>query len=352
MKSALQSLIQVLFSSILVFSFSYYVEAGPLKRPLSFQHVTPKDGLSSEMVYAIAVQGEEVWFGTYGGGATLYDKSKKIYKAYTTKGEPMDKVDDGKSINWKNLLSYNHVSVIVPDADRIWFGTYFYGFGGGGISYYHPQKNPPWKRFNTNDGRAKKVVSMAVDGEWVWVGSEKGLSLLDKKTEGWRVFYSTQEGLSGNFVNSILNQSDSLWMGTNAGIGHFHKAKKTWKTYSQKEGLTETEIKSLVNVGKKMWAGGIVGALFEYDAVTNRWKRIETTDSLKNGGIHSVTVTKEKVFICRDNGVSIYDLPTGQWESLTVSDGLLSNTVFCAAEDKNGIWFGTDRGASRLILTP
>ena len=352
MKSALQSLIQVLFSSILVFSFSYYVEAGPLKRPLSFQQVTPKDGLSSEMVYAIAVQGEEVWFGTYGGGATLYDKSKKIYKAYTTKGEPMDQADDGKSINWKNLLSYNHVSVIVPDVDRIWFGTYFYGFGGGGISYYHPQKNPPWKRFNTNDGRAKKVVSMAVDGEWVWVGSEKGLSLLDKKTEGWKVFYSTQDGLSGNFVNSILNQSDSLWMGTNAGISHFHKAKKTWKTYSQREGLTETEIKSLVNVGQKMWAGGIVGALFEYDAVTNRWKRIETTDSLKNGGIHSVTVTKEKVFICRDNGVSIYDLPTGQWESLTVSDGLLSNTVFCAAEDKNGIWFGTDRGASRLILTP
>lgn len=352
MKFSHPSLVRVLFSSILVLYFSSHAEAGLLKRPLSFQHVTPREGLSSEMVNAIAVQGEGIWFGTYAGGATHYDKSQKVYKVYTTKGEPVDKVDDGKSINWKNLLSYNHVSVIALDADRIWFGTYFYGFGGGGISYYHPQKNPPWKRFNTNDGRAKKVVSMAVDGEWVWVGSEKGLSLLDKKTEGWKVFYSTQDGLSGNFVNSILNQSDSLWMGTNAGISHFHKAKKTWKTYSQKEGLTETEIKSLVNVGQKMWAGGIGGALFEYDAVTNRWKRIETTDSLKNGGIHSITATKGKVFICRDNGVSIYDLPTGQWESLTVSDGLLSNTVFCAAEDKNGIWFGTDRGASRLILTP
>jgi hypothetical protein len=352
MRSAFQSLIQILFSSIFVFSFSYYGEAGPLKRPLSFQHVTPQDGLSSEMVYVIAVRGEEVWFGTYGGGATLYDKSKKVYKAYTTKGEPMDQVDDGKSINWKNLLSYNHVSAIIPDVDRIWFGTYFYGFGGGGISYYHPQKNPPWKRFNTNDGRAKKVVSMVVDEEWVWVGSEKGLSLLDKKTEGWKAFYSTQDGLSGNFVNSILNQSDSLWMATNAGISHFYKREKTWKTYSQKEGVIETEIKSLVRVGQKIWAGGIGGFLFEYDAVSDRWKKIESTDSLKNGGIHSIAVTKEKVFICRDNGVSIYDLPTGHWESLTGSDGLLSNTVFCAAEDKNSIWFGTDKGASRLILTP
>jgi hypothetical protein len=350
MKSAFQPFIQTLFSSIFVLFFFCLVEAGPLKRPLSFQHITPKDGLSSEMVYAIAVQGEEVWFGTYGGGTTLYDKSKKVYKTYTTKGEPMDKVDDGKSINWKNLLPYNHVSVIVPDVDRIWFGTYFYGFGGGGISYYHPQRTPPWKRFNTNDGRAKKVVSMVVDGEWVWVGSEKGLSLLDKKTEGWKVFYSTQDGLSGNFVNSILNQSDSLWMGTNAGISHFQKTKKTWKTYSQKEGLTEMEIKSLASIGRKMWAGGIGGFLFEYDVVSDRWKRIEPMDSLKNGGIHSIVATKEKVFICRDNGVSIYDLPTGQWESLTVSDGLLSNTVFCAAEDKNSIWFGTDKGTSRLLL--
>jgi len=351
MKS-LQTLILILFSSILILSFSSHVDASPLKRPLSFQQITHKDGLSSEMVYAIALQGEEVWFGTESGGATLYDKPRKVYKAYTTKGEPMDKVDRGVSINWQNLLPYNHVSVIVPDVDRIWFGTYFYGFGGGGISYYQPQKTPPWKRFNTNDGRAKKVVSMAVDGDQVWVGSEKGLSLLDKKTEGWKKFYSTNDGLSGNFINSLLVQPNFLWVATNGGISRFEKVKKTWKTYSQKDGLTETEIKALASVGQKVWAGGIGGTLFEYDAVSDRWKKIEPMDALKGGGIQSIAATKEKVFICRDNGVSIYDLPTGRWESLTAADGLLSNSVFCAAEDKNCVWFGTDKGVSRLMLTP
>lgn len=345
----------ILFFSILMASILFFIthaRTAPLKKPLSFQHFTQKDGLSSEMVYAIAVQDEEVWFGTYGGGAALYDKAKKIWKAYTTKGEPTAKVDDGDSIKWKNLLPYNHVSVILTDQDRIWFGTYFYGFGGGGISYYHPQKSPPWKPFNTNNGRAKKVVSMAVDGEWVWIGSEKGLSLLDKKTEAWKFFYSTQNGLSGNFVNAILVQPDFLWIGTNGGISRLHKAQKTWKTYSLKDGITETEIKSLVKAGHRIWAGGIGGTLSEYDPVSDRWKKIDPTDPLKNGGIHSITVTRERALICRDNGVSIYDLSTGQWESLTTSDGLLSNTVFCAAEDKNSIWFGTDKGVSRLILTP
>jgi Two component regulator propeller len=326
--------------------------ANPLKRPLSFQQVTPKEGLSSEMVYVIAVQGEEIWFGTYGGGATLYDRAKDVWKAYTTKGEPMQQVDDGESIKWKNHLSYNHVSAIVPDGDRIWFGTYFYGFGGGGISYYQPQRNPSWKAFNTNNSRAKKVVSMAIDGESVWVGSEKGLSQLDRKTEGWKVFFSTQNGLSGNFVNTILVQGDAIWMGTNGGISRLQKSKKVWKTYAQKEGITETEIKSLVKIGERLWAGGTGGSLFEYDPGGDRWKKVEPTDPLKNGGINALMGTKDRVWVCRDNGVSLYDLSAGQWESLTANDGLLSNNVFYAAQDKNGIWFGTDKGASRLILTP
>jgi len=352
MKRILKSLIKLSFPVFFIFFVSFPSDAGMLKRPLSFQHVTPKEGLSSEMVFAIAVQGEELWFGTESGGATLYDPSKKSCRAYTTKGEPMDKIDKGVSINWQNLLPYNHVSVILPDVDRVWFGTYFYGFGGGGISYYQPRRNPPWRKFTTNDGRAKKVNSMALDGDSVWVGSEKGLSLLDKKTEGWKRFYSTEDGLSGNFVNSLVAQPNFLWAGTNGGISRFDKVKRTWKTYSQKEGLTETEIKSLVTVGQKIWAGGIGGTLFEYDAVSNLWKKIEPTDPLKGGGIHSISVTTEKVLICRDSGVSIYDLPTRQWESLTVSDGLLSNTVFCAVQDKNSIWFGTDKGASRLMLAP
>jgi ligand-binding sensor domain-containing protein len=345
----------ILFFSIFIISLFFFLtlaHADQLKRPFSFQQVTEKEGLSSEMVYAIAVQGEEIWFGTYGGGATLYDRSKKIFQAYTTKGEPMDKVDDGDSIKWKNLLSYNHVSVILPDEDRIWFGTYFYGFGGGGISYYQPEKNPPWKRLSTNGDRTKKVVSMALDENWLWVGSEKGLSILDKKTERWKAFYSIQNGLSGNFVHAISVQPDFVWVGTNGGISRFHKAQKSWKTCSLEEGLTGTEIKSLAKVGGKIWAGGMDGTLFEYDSVSDHWKRIEPSDSLKNGGIHSIAAIKERVFVCRENGVSVYDLATDEWESLTVSDGLLSNTVFCAAEDRNSIWFGTDKGASRLVLSP
>jgi ligand-binding sensor domain-containing protein len=73
---------------------------------------------------------------------------------------------------------------------------------------------------------------------------------------------------------------------------------------------------------------------------------------LKNGGIQSIHATHDRVYVCRDNGVSIYDSSTGQWESITAADGLLSDTVIAAAEDQDGIWFGTDKGVSKLILKP
>jgi ligand-binding sensor domain-containing protein len=341
-----------LFSLYPVFFPLAPIEAGPLNRPFTFHHFTVKDGLSSEMVYAVAVQGEEVWFGTYGGGATLLNRVQKTSMIYTTKGEPKEK-DDGVSIKWKNHPAYNHVWVILPERNRIWFGTYFYGFGGGGISYYQPARKNPWRKFDTNQSRAKKVVSLAADGDRLWVGSEKGLSVLDKKTERWKSFYTVEDGLAGNFVNALLLDQDFLWIGTNAGMTRMSISQNTLKTYNPKEGIAAgLEIKSIVKVKNQIWAGTPGGALLAYDPKRDQWKAMEAPDPLKDGGIHSISVARGFVFICRDNGVSVYDLASGQWGKITQADGLLSNTVFSAAEDRDGIWFGTDQGASLLLLKP
>jgi ligand-binding sensor domain-containing protein len=325
--------------------------AGQFKKPLTIRQFTTKQGLSSEMVNTIAFSGNKVWFGTYGGGATVFDRSRNSWKAYTTKGEPPAKADDGDSITWKNLLSYNHVSVIVPDSNCLWFGTYFYGFGGGGISSFQLDRES-WRSVNTNGDRAKKVVSIAPDGDNLWVGSEKGLSLLDKQSGRWKRFCSMQEGLPGNFVNAVLAEPDCIWLGTNEGIGRLDKSKGTWQIYTKVKGMPQKEIKALARVGDSIWAGRADGILFSYDSRTDCWKKIFPKDKLAQGGILSITVSKKRVMVCRDNGVSIMDRTTGQWDSLTKADGLLSDNVFCAAEDRNSIWFGTDNGVSRLILAP
>lgn len=322
--------------------------ASVLSRPVSLQNLTVKQGLSSDMILSIAVQGDDVWFGTYAGGATFYDAARKTCTAYTTKGVPEDKVDDGQSINWKNRLPYNHVSAVQVDGDRTWFATYFYGFGGGGISSYRAKGKPAWRTFSTFDRRAKKVVSLAVDAAAVWVGSERGLSVLDKKTGQWAKFHSTQDGLAGNFVNALLNDAEALWAGTNAGISRWDKSRKTWKTYVAKEGLTDLDIKALVKAGNSIWAGTSGGLLFALDPSRDRWVEVKVPASLPRGGINALAVSGTSVYVCRDDGVDIYDTADGRWDGLTSADGLPSDTVLCAAPAREGVWFGTDQGASFL----
>lgn len=325
-------------------------QASILPRPLPVQNLTAKDGLSSDMILSIAVQGDEVWFGTYAGGATLYDTIRRSVKVFTTKGEPQDQTDDGVSIHWKNRLPYNHVSAIQVDADRVWFGTYFYGFGGGGISTYLPKSKAPWRKYSTFNSRAKKVVSLAVDPAGAWVGSERGLSFLDKKTGQWSAFHSTKDGLAGNFVNALLNETDVLWAGTNAGIGRFDKARKSWKTYGAQDGLDDLDIKALIPVGRSIWAGTSGGALFSYDRDRDRWQKIVAPDSLPKGCVNGLACSGALVFIARDDGVSICDTSSNRWDGLTQADGLVSDTVLCAAAAKDGVWFGTDQGASFLRM--
>src|SRR4030042_1851891 len=93
--------LRMLSFSIFIASISFFfthADGDPLKKPLSFQPFTVKEGLSSDMVNAVAIQGDQVWFGTEGGGAALFDRVKKTWKTYTTKGDPTDKFDRGKRI--------------------------------------------------------------------------------------------------------------------------------------------------------------------------------------------------------------------------------------------------------------
>jgi len=340
----------LILSAMLAFA-SAAACASVLTRPLALQNLTVKQGLSSDMILYIAVQGDDVWFGTYAGGATLYNAARKTFTAYTTKGVPEDKADDGRSINWKNRLTYNHVSAIQVDGDRMWFGTYFYGFGGGGISCYRAKSKPAWRTFSTWDRRAKKIVSLAVDAGSVWVGSERGLTVLDKKTGQWVKFYSTQDGLAGNFVNALLNEADVLWAGTNAGISRWDKTRKAWKTYGAKEGLTDLDIKALVKAGDSIWAGTSGGLLFALDHGQDRWVEVKVPASLPHGGINALAASGMSVFVCRDDGVGVCDTADGRWDGLTGADGLPSDTVLCAAPARDGVWFGTDQGAS-FLKTP
>ncbi len=325
--------------------------------------VTAKDGLSSEVVYALGVQKDVVWFGTVGGGATLYHKADKKTKVYTTKGEKPVPEDDGDTLNWKNLPAYNDVTCIAVDGERVWFGTDFYGYGGGGVSCYNPQTNK-WVNYTNIQVKRnplpppvilglvyKKPVSLAVDGQYIWIGTIKGLSRLDKQKNQFKNFKAAATpGLAEDYINSITVTPDAVWLATNGGVSRYDKNTGKFTRYGAAWIQASKECKAVAVSGQEVWVGGTYGGLCRFIASRNRFEPAPAGDPLEKEAVQYILAVKDKIYFCKEGGISVWDQKAQKWAGITQKDGLPGEKVFCAAEDTDGIWFGTDKGAAKLLF--
>jgi len=78
-----------------------------------------------------------------------------------------------------------------------------------------PRENSEW--INYTDG--KSVRSLAVEGDFVWVGTEGGGLVRINRITGETMFYNkANSGLPDNRVNAIaIDNAGNKWIGTNGG---------------------------------------------------------------------------------------------------------------------------------------
>lgn len=71
----------------------------------------------------------------------------------------------------------------------------------------------------------------------LWFGSEKGLSRFDPEEESF-INYTVEQGLSGNFVQSMLcDDRGNIWIATNGGLSKFTPATQRFRNYTVSDGL-------------------------------------------------------------------------------------------------------------------
>jgi ligand-binding sensor domain-containing protein len=315
-------------------------------------HFTTENGLSSNVVLSIAVQGENVWFGTFAGGASYLQKASGQWSAYTTKGGKALAKKMHSSLTWENALEDNHVTAIAVDPDDgVWFGTTFYGFGDlFGVSRWGGSPTPRWTTYGLAQGLVcNDITSLAIDRDSVWAGTQKGLGRYIKKTGAWR-FYGSSKQIPGKYVNVVLSRGQEVWLGTSLGIVILDKKEGTWKSFQSKDGLPEDTIQALAFDGVNIWAGGTYGSLALYSEREGRWSTVHTNDGLEGKWIKAMATDGTFLWVARDGGVSCLDIPGGQWLALTSADGLIDSLVNAVAIDGPAVWFGTGAGVSRLLL--
>jgi ligand-binding sensor domain-containing protein len=327
----------------------------PLKKDWlegTWSYLTTDNGLSSNVVISIAIEGNYVWFGTYAGGASCLNRWDGKWKIYTTKGEPALPQKTLSSLDWENTLEDNHVTAIAADPPGdVWFGTTFYGYKDVfGVSRFRRNAASPWTVFGQRHGILNNdITSIAVDADFVWVGTQSGLARYSKRAKKWD-FFKSPEQLPDKYVNAVLCVGDEVWVGTGSGISVYSRANRAWRFYTKSDGLPEDSIQAFCCDGTYVWTAGTYGSLAVFNRQEGVWTPMMTGDPLDDKWVKSMATDGRYLWVARDGGVSCYSMETKTWLALMPADGLGDGRVNAVAIDGHTVWFGTGNGVSRLEL--
>jgi len=180
-------------------------------------------GLVNDVVYGVAVEGDNVWAATT-AGASRYDTVRKHWTIFTEKNAPMEEI-------W-------NYGVCCAD------GKVFLAVWGGGVLEYDVARRR-WKDYLDPDGemeidlyRDDGLVHIITTGVSyvegiLWVTTYFGMCRYDGRH--WRGLYAHETGLPSDFGNGVKGRSArEAWFATDKGLGVCADfPTDTWVTYTR-----------------------------------------------------------------------------------------------------------------------
>jgi Signal transduction histidine kinase len=203
-----------------------------------FNPANPKSIPNNDVRCIFQCRNQNIFIGTVKGIA-IYNPLKK----------QIDKV--------LHLRENADVRTIKEDENGlIWIGTY-----GNGVATYNPANNE--LNYQPTRYNLTVVYDLLLNKDSVWIATHgQGVYLYTQKGKSGRI-YSEDEGLSSNFVRSILrDKNGDIWVGTSNGISKINPKTDEIQNFNnqdgvQPQGLTERCCIQLPN--GLMAFGGAIG---------------------------------------------------------------------------------------------
>jgi ligand-binding sensor domain-containing protein len=175
-------------------------------------------GLSNDVVYGVAVQGEFIWTATAAGASRL-DTRTGQWSLFNERNTPMFEI-------WCYAVS------VGPD-------KVYYAVWGGGVLEY-TLSTEQWKDYNDPDGETELVLfkdqgliheittSVSYVDKILWVATYFGASRYDGRN--WHNFLNKDSGLPSNFLNQVKGvDADRAWFSTDKGLAYYDGT--NWAVY-------------------------------------------------------------------------------------------------------------------------
>ncbi|MCD8293526.1 MAG: ATP-binding protein [Prevotellaceae bacterium] len=263
-----------------------------------FTHYVPK-GLASPFynVHALAMDGDDLWIGTYTGGVNVLDTKSGRFRNYNKTAAPgsLDSSSsyaiykDSRGRVWVATMSglnrYNPASddftriktlnVIVIDIDEDAAGNLWLSTQGKGLFKYNPDSGE-WTQYTTENTAgalpADQVNCMYTSGDSIyWIGTMNGLCRY-LPAEGR--FEPVALTIPGNDICYIVEDQHVLWMTTTQGLVRYLPGDGC-KVFMKDDGLQSNQF--MPNAGLKASDGKIyigsvngINAFYPYKIKTNR----------------------------------------------------------------------------------
>jgi len=191
-----------------------------------------------------------------------------------------------------------------------------------GLPYVYTQ----WKQFTVKDGLPNDhILSVKVDGPRVWVGTEDGLALIDKRSGRVVGAWSEEDGLPFKVVTAIDvdDVTGDVWLGLfGGGLARFSGGRfDHWNQLNS--GLVNDVVYGVAVEHEYVWAATTAGAS-RYNTRTGEWsvftEKNAPMEEIWNYGVDYPG--GDTIYLgVWGSGVLEYNLKTGRWKEYLDPDG-------------------------------
>ncbi|MFY0687217.1 MAG: response regulator [Cyclobacteriaceae bacterium] len=183
-----------------------------------------------------------VWLGLAGGGVYQYDPTHAV-----NRGNEVREYEHWFSQS-DIAISDDYIMSLTPSEMGMWVGTWSNGLN-------HINVKGEVQHFQIEEIGTTPIVELHQTSNILWVGTRgNGLLKLEVGPESVSLLntYSTAEGnLSNDFVTSIWEDQDGLWVGTEEGLNNI-KGDETI-SYRKSDGLETNEVIGILGSGEKLF---------------------------------------------------------------------------------------------------
>ncbi len=322
-----------------------------------FRHFGLEEGLPQSQVFDVLSDSRGfIWVGTRGGGIARFDGNQFV--SYNTKDGLINNFvnclyEDAEGDIWagtqSGLSRYNGLSFsnypLSKDGDVRVFSLYekdstlFIGTSNG---LYIRQNESLQKIANQDTNENFYVTALTSFGQHIYMGTNRGLYLLNKRNNKTVRFISKTDGLPDNYVQCLLADSNGVWIGTyGKGIRYYNGDDLTTKVLPLPY---NTICYDLMNVDNQLWIATQDNGVYVVDIGDQKIIRYGITNGLTNNHVRSLALDYWGNVWLGTSGGGLNQFAGQQFNHLTTKEGLPENYTYAVHQDTKGaIWAGTGR---------